>query len=281
MRHALPVLAGAILLASCSQSTVGIEVDDYDTKTVVLTFSPYEVDPMTKADVSIADLSKRLDVFIYEGDEEVTSIHQSKDDMESGFGSVSATLKSNKTYKIYAVAHKGNGPTTLEDGVMTWPDNKITETFYYSTTLSPNYTNQLNCVMHRIVGMFKFVIQDSLPENLASVTFSIAGTNLAYDVESGPVNPGEKVSIINNPTSGNDGTIFKIYCLAEDDLSTIDVTVTAKDSNGEVIETMTFEDVPLQAGYITTFKGKFFVTLEMVMGFKAPSEWSSFDEETF
>ena len=281
-RVILFAMAATTIIAACTREANTSENQDEDTIFVTISFTPYQVEPFTKTAVGIAQTSKLLDVYIYEGDEEVTAIHQNKDVAEQGFGTVFASLNKTKTYSIYAVSHKGNGAVTFEDGVFSWPDNKISDTFFYSGEFTPSSGTSLSCEMNRIVGMFKLKMLDAQPEDLAKVRFVIANTGLGYDVDDGPVNPGEKVTLISNPSSGNDGsTTFNIYCLATDETETIDITVTAMDAEDEVIEEKVFEDVPIKAGYVTTFKGTFFVTTEVNYGFTADNDWNLFDEEEY
>ena len=53
------------------------------------------------------------------------------------------------------------------------------------------------------------------------------------------------------------------------------------DADDAAIETKTFESVPIQAGYSTSYRGAFFITQGATMTFTAPDTWNSFDEETF
>ena len=235
---------------------------------------------MTKTAVDIADLSTRLDVYIACG-EDVIEFHQNKTE-DDGFGTISASLNKTKSYTVYAMAHKGSGPATLEDGIFSFTDNKITEALYCKVTFSPSLVTTLACSMSRIVGMFKLIMTDPLPEDLAKVRFTVADSYLGYGAEGTLENQGDKVSVINNPSSANDGsTTFKVYCLATNESATYDITVTALDSDDEVIEEKTFEDVALQAGYMTTYRGTFFVTTGLSISFSTPDEWASFDEETY
>ena len=285
MKKALFFAIACIAHASCTKvqqpSIAPVNNDNY--AIVSLSFYPYQIEPIaTKVNVSIADLSKRLDVFIVEG-ANVTAIHQNKDTQAEGFGSVSATLNKTKTYTLYAVAHKGSGEASLANSILTFADDKITDTFFYSTTFTPAETVNLSCLMHRIVGRFKLTMTDALPANLAKVQFTVSGSGLGYHVSGYSTNVGDKTSIINNPSSANDGTTtFNIYILADsDEPSPVDVTVTALDADDATIETKTFESVPIQAGYSTAYRGAFFITQAASMTFTAPDTWNNFDEETF
>lgn len=237
-------------------------------------------EPMTKTATDIADLSTRLDVYIVCG-EDILEFHQNKTEDES-FGSITTALNKTKTYTVYAMAHKGSGPSTMEDGVFTFTDNKITETLYCKVSFSPSLTTSLVCSMNRIVGMFKLIMTDPLPQGLAKVRFTVADTYLGYGINGTLENQGDKVSVINNPSSAQDGsTTFKVYCLAGEESDTFDITVTALNEDDEVIEEKTFQDVPLQAGYMSTYRGTFFVTTGMSVSFSTTDEWSSFEEESY
>ena len=73
---------------------------------VVLTFSPYETEAMTRAAQSVSAFATRLDIWLFEDGAEVTSVHQTKDD--DGFGTLTLTLDRRKIYTLYAIAHRSN-----------------------------------------------------------------------------------------------------------------------------------------------------------------------------
>ena len=286
MRKAIFALAAAIAFASCNREIITTNEPEkqpeiQETEMVTISFrSRITSEPMTKTATDIADLSTRLDVYIVCG-EDILEFHQNKTEDES-FGSITTALNKTKTYTVYAMAHKGSGPATMEDGVFTFTDNKITETLYCKVSFSPSLTTSLDCSMNRIVGMFKLIMTDPLPQGLAKVRFTVSDTYLGYGINGTLENQGDKVSVINNPSSAQDGsTTFKVYCLAGEESYTFDITVTALNEDDEVIEEKTFQDVPLQAGYMSTYRGTFFVTTGMSVSFSTTDEWASFEEESY
>ena len=168
------MLAATALLASCS-STESEEPSTANDQQVTLTFSPYEITPLstrsagdsrfsrevsTRAATSIASIATRLDIWLIEG-ENTTAIHQTSADAD--FGSVLVTLDKTKTYKLYAMGHKSAEVATLADGVISFSEDKIKESMFYSTTFSPSSTTSLSCLMHRIVAQFRFETTDAVP----------------------------------------------------------------------------------------------------------------------
>ena len=149
MKKMIFAAIAGMLLAGCSSDNM----EEQGEETVTLRFSGFQVETesMTRATSAIGDYVTKLDVWIYESGSEVSATHQSSGD--AGFGSLSLTLNKTKTYTLYAVAHKANGAATLADGVITWPDDKVTHSFFYSTTFTPATDTDMNCVMNRIVAM--------------------------------------------------------------------------------------------------------------------------------
>ena len=149
--------------AFCACANDASEVmEDEETELVTLTFSPYEQSAMartTRAATSIASVVNHLDVWITDGTT-TTDLHQTSTD--AGFGTVSMTLDKTKTYTLYAMGHKADG-ATLTDGVISFTDDKVTHSMYYTTTFSPATTTSLSCLMQRIVADFRLEITDDIP----------------------------------------------------------------------------------------------------------------------
>ena len=139
-------LAVGLTLTACEKSSEenvanGPAVDNQ--AEVVLTFSPYEMAAMTRAATSVATVVTHLDVWLVSGGD-VIALQQTKDDAD--FGTLSVTLDKTKTYTLYAVGHRADG-ATLSDGVISFVDDKITQSMFYTTTFSPSTTTELSCLM--------------------------------------------------------------------------------------------------------------------------------------
>ena len=122
-----------------STASIGINADTTEIESVTISFDFPEVSitPMTRANISEA--ASRLDVWIYENDSEVEAVHQSSSSV--GFGSVTLNLNKTKTYTLYAIAHKATAACELTDGIISFPDDKPKESFFYTTTFSPSITS--------------------------------------------------------------------------------------------------------------------------------------------
>jgi hypothetical protein len=260
---------------ACANDTSEV-MEDEETELVTLTFSPYEQSAMartTRTATSIASVVNHLDAWITDGTT-TTDIHQTNTD--AGFGTVSMTLDKTKTYTLYAMGHKADG-ATLSDGVISFTDDKVSHSMFYTTTFSPATTTNLSCLMTRIVADFRMEITDDIPAECKSLRFTISDVFDRWNVTTGGTHQLNRVSTINcNGTSA----IFNVYAIVTDAQTLHTVTVEALDENDGVIQERVFENVPLRNGYKTNYRGTFFIDTPMSMSFTV-NDWNEYDTVDF
>ena len=271
-----------ILLAAMAAMCVACSSDNDEKRVmepteVTLTFSPYQMEAMTRTAVSIADVVTHLDVWITDGTTEVAA-HQTNSD--AAFGSVTVTLDKTKTYTLYAVGHKADG-ATLSDGVISFTDDKVTHSMFYTTTFSPATTTSLSCEMQRIVAMFRLETTDAVPAECKKVRFTISDVFDRWSVTAGGTHQVNRVSTVSISSTANDGTVaISIYAIATDAQTLHTVTAEALNENDAVIQSRVFESVPLRNGYKTTYRGTFFIDTPMSMSF-AVNDWNEYETVDF
>lgn len=274
------MLLAVALLTACSS-----DVDETKTKSeksvqeVTLTFSPYQVDEMTRAVTSIAGIVTHLDVWLYESGREALAIHQSSDDAD--FGTVTATLDKTKTYTIYAVGHKAAGPATLANGIIAFPDDKTTHSMYFTTTFSPSTTTNLSCLMRRIVAQFRIETTDAVPADMKKIQITINDVFDHWSVTAGGTQLANHTHTISITSTAQDGTVaLNVFAIVTDAQTLHTVTVTGLDANsGVVLSPRVFVDVPLRNGYRTTYRGS--LRNESVTGTFTVEDWQEYDVINF
>lgn len=265
------IAAMAAVCVGCSSEKDERQVSE--PTNVTLTFSPYEVTAMTRTATSIATLVTHLDVWITDGTI-VTDLHQTSGDSE--FGSLSVTLDKTKTYTLYAVGHKADG-ATLSDGVISFTDDKVTHSMFYTTTFSPATITSLSCLMTRIVADFRLEITDDIPTNAAKFRFTIASVFDRWNVTTGATHGINRVSTINCVGTSS---IFNIYAITTNEQTLHTVTVEALDENDAVIQSRVFENVPLRNGYKTNYRGTFFIDSQFTSSFTV-NDWNEYETVDF
>ena len=263
-----------VLTACSSDNGEEPRVKSEEFTEVVLTFSPYEQTAMTRAATSVATVVTRLDVWLINGDD-VIALQQTSSD--AGFGTITATLDKTKTYTLYAVGHKCAEAATLSDGVVSFPDDKVTHSLWYTTTFSPATTTSLSCLMTRIVADFRLEITDDIPAECKSLRFTIASVFDRWNVTTGATHGIDRVSTINY---GGTSAIFNVYAIVTDAQTLHTITVEALDENDQEVQTRVFENVPLRNGYKTNYRGTFFIDTPMSMTFTV-NDWNEFDVVDF
>ena len=137
-------IALASIVCSCQKAEL-IEEEITETSTqldsVTIHFStPYTIEPFTRTATSIAPIVSHLDVYLIEGTN-TYGFHQIQTDDD--FGTLRVNLDRTKTYTLVAVAHKCNGNATISDGIITFPDEKVSHSMIYTTTFSPAVSMRL------------------------------------------------------------------------------------------------------------------------------------------
>lgn len=268
------VMVAIAALTACTNDGAGEVLND-ETAEVRMTFAPYEVEPMTRA--AVADYATRLDVWIYDGETEVQAVHQQGTD--EGFASLSLRLEKAKTYTVYAVAHKAAGAATLSNGVVSWPDDKVTHSFFYSHSFSPATTTTLSCLMERIVGNFRLEVTDKVPEGVARMTVDVGVSPTRWNVAGYGENAVSRVSSF-TPAVGSSPTLSVFLLAGSEEAEIYDITVTAYGGEDAVVQQRVFEDVPIRAGYRSTYRGSFFSSGVVSMTFTV-NDWVDYETVDF
>ncbi len=126
----------ALLLAACEKSIIdektGKEIPA-DTN-VILHFTQYEQEAFTRSATDITNLCSRLNIAIFDAEgTKVKTVAQKEGD--ASYGTVALSLAAG-TYRLVVIAHNCDGSATITSTEkVTFPNNKVTDTFFYYGTL--------------------------------------------------------------------------------------------------------------------------------------------------
>lgn len=252
---------------------------------VTLRFSPYEITPM-KTVSNIATVCSKLDIWIIDTvNNDTIVIHKQREGTGNNatFGNVTATLQTNKTYRLLAMAHNTDEMCTFENGIFAFSENKIKQTLYADTVFSPADGLSLNIVMQRIVGMFKMIVTDNVVDGVTGFRFHVFSAGCKWNIAGYSEDRGERIHTINGTTQNDYGyVVYNVYVMGDNMIDTLNVNITAEaiDSNGDAQETRYFENVPIKDGYITQYTGTFFITFDMGFSFGV-GDWGTFGNYTY
>ena len=270
------LFALALLTAACEKPILDIEDSSMVSGSaadanVILRISQFEqlpfiVDggsataPATRAATDITDLCTRLNIALFQDGTKVKTIAQKEDD--ASFGTVALTLAAG-TYQLVVIAHSGEGSATItSEEKVTFPNNKVTDTFYYYGDLVVSDSQQsYDLTLTRAVAMFRLVLTDEeMPSNVSKFKFYYVGGSSTFNPSSGYGCVNSKQTEVRTVSADFvSGTAFDIYTLphTEEDVLT-KLIVTALDANDNTVKERTFENVPVTRNQITRYTGSFF-----------------------
>ena len=241
---------------------------------------------VTRSATDVTALCSRLNIAIFDADgTKVKTVAQKEGD--ASYGTVAMTLAAG-TYQLVVIAHNGDGSATITSTEkVTFPNNKVTDTFYYYGDLVVTDAKQsYDLTLTRAVAMFRLVLTDeSVPPTVAKLKFYYLGGSSTFSPSAGYGCVNSKQTEVR--TIADDG-IYDIYTLphTEDDVLT-KLTVTALDENDNIVKERIFENVPVTRNQVTRYTGSFFgsggsgQTSDGTFRMTADPDWDSVNGYTF
>ena len=253
---------------------------------VILHFTMYDQEDFTRAATDITALCSRINLAVFDAEgTKVKTLAQKEGD--ASYGTVELSLAAG-TYKLVVMAHNCDGSATITSTEkVTFPNNKVTDTFYYFGDLVVGSEKQdYELSLTRAVAMFRLVLTDeTVPENVTKLKFYYTGGSSTFSPADGYGCVQSKQTEIR--AVAGDG-IYEIYTLphSEDDVLT-KLTVTALDANDNAIRERVFENIPIVRNQVTRYTGRFFgeggsgATGSGDFHLTADPEWDSVNDYTF
>ena len=171
---------------------------------------------------------------------------------------------------------------------MTFPNNKVTDTFYYYGDLVvTSEVQSYDLTLTRAVAMFRLVLtDDEIPSSVTKFKFYYTGGSSTFSPSAGYGCVNSKQTEIRTVAPGM--TTFDIFTLphTEDDILT-KLTVTALDANDNTVKERIFENIPVTRNQITRYTGNFFgsggsgQTSDGTFRLTADPDWDSVSGYTF
>ena len=247
------------MLTACEKPILGEdEVGDSPADAnVILRFTQFEQEAFTRAATDITSLCSRLNIAIFNSEgTKVKTVAQKEGDAD--YGTVALSLAEG-TYQLVVIAHNCEGSTTITSTEkVTFPNNKVTDTFYYYGDLVvTSETQNYDLTLTRAVAMFRLVLTDeNIPSAVAKFKFYYTGGSSTFSPKDGYGCVNSKQTELR--TVASDG-VYEIFTLphTEEDVLT-KLTVTVLDANDNTINERIFENVPVVRNQVTRYTGSFF-----------------------
>ena len=244
----------AVFICGCEKMVIDDDVYSKGDNGGNVTLHITQTEDATRSSV-ISDVCGRLNVAVFDaGGQKVKAIAQTVAD--AGFGSVSMSLAAGN-YTVVAIGHNCTGSATITSAdKVTFPNNKVTDTFSYFGRLTVTGDRQdVDIRMKRAVAMIRLHLTDEMAamNDVAQFKFYYLGGSSTFS-------PSTGYGCVNSKQTeyrafSDDG----VYCLYTLPHSANDVltkmTVTALDASDNALGEIIIENVPVTVNKITDCTG--------------------------
>lgn len=207
----------------------------------------------------LGDVCGRVSFVIFNGDDKVKAVNQKSSDKD--FGKASISLDKG-TYTLVVIAHNGTGnPTFSSPEEIKFPDNKVTETFYYCGSVDIDGAQDCDITLKHAVAMFRLTMNDATPQGVNRMKFYYTGGSSTFDAVTGYGCVNSKQTEYRDVSADayEGRSSYEVYTFPHSDGKALKMDVSALSSDGTtVLYSKTFEDVPVVVNQITEYTGTFF-----------------------
>ena len=232
---------------------------------VILHFTQYEQESFgssahrsaTRTATDITQFCTRLNIAVFDSTgTKIKTLAQKQSD--SDYGTVGLALEPG-TYHLVVIAHNCEGSATItSQEKVTFPNNKVTDTFYYYGDLVATDAKQsYDLTLTRAVAMFRLVLTDAdFPANVSKLKFYYLGGSSTFSPKAGYGCVNSKQTEL-RPVAAD--SIYEIFTMphTEDDVIT-KLTITALDADDNALKERTFQNIPITRNQVTRYTGSFF-----------------------
>ena len=216
---------------------------------------PFENTTISRASTEMSELCSRLQFAVFKDGEKKKNISQQAG--AAGFGEATISLPEGD-YQLVVMGHSCTGTATITDlEKITFPSNKVTDTFYYYGTFTVgNDSKTVELDLKRAVAMLRFNLTQPLTENIKQLKFLYTGGSSTFSAITGFGSVNSRQTEIRDVTSGQ--KVFEVYTFPHAQEGKLKVTITALDANGTEIAETVMEDIPVEVNKISVYNGVLF-----------------------
>lgn len=253
----LALISTLIMAAFCHQSCFGpLSESDLQSPLPQLTFS-------TRAEGSGS--YSRLDLALFDAEgERVVKVNQKQSDATFDYPTFRLAPGD---YQLVAIAHSGTGAATLTSLTeVTFPSNKVTDTFYYCLPVTISDTDtHLEATLHRAVSMVRIIITDAdIPDEFYQLKLYYTGGSSTFSPSAGfgsVQSRQTEIRLLSEASRTADGhLIFEVYTFPHEATDELRITLTPQDADAQPLlaQDILLPSVPIQLNHITECEGKIF-----------------------
>lgn len=239
-------------------------------KDLTFQIEEYSVKPMATTRATTTKDFKYIEAALYtkDGNGEYTRVQLvEKSSTDPEFMKVEFKQVKYGNYTLVIIGHVADSHAIMTNPkAISFANDFVPQMQYYTQelTVDANSSGSSSVALKLGIASFEVVLLEAIPTNVTTIALTIDGTAKAFNAITGT--GAEAVQRITSTSPSAKGEPNKklsvsLWLMKEkEELGTSSVTIKmdAIDSADANVATHTFSGVPLQRGYITTYKGNFF-----------------------
>jgi len=253
----------ALLTISCEKADLSL-LNQAKTKEITFCLAgdlQMEQHAMTRA--LTADGKQLTDLWLLDYDQDgnlLQQLHKTADDADQQSPTMALTYG---THTIYAIASRGTGAEiSTEDKTVTWATTSDTFWAKAELTVSDGTSNTQELQMARVATKLQVVVQDAMPSAVATVDVTPQTWYYGLDYTTGEATAAAtattRTMTIPATKAGQTGVALSLYGISPATDWTTDVSITAKDADGNTVGTASKAAVPMARNRVTVLSGSLF-----------------------
>jgi len=253
------------VLSSCEKGYVGAdegETEKAQSGNITLHVASVETIDFSNvassnSSTELASLFTRLQFAVFQDGSRQALVSQQSTDAD--FGKATLTLAEG-TYQLVVMGHNCTGNATITDlAKITFPNNKVTDTFYYYGVITVGSdAKTIDVELKRAVSMFRVSLPEALPDSVAQLKFYYTGGSSTFSATAGYGSVNSKQTEIRDVAAGQ--KVFEVYTFPHEAQDVLKMTITALDAAGNELYQCTLDSVSVEINKITVYSGDLFNT---------------------
>jgi len=239
--------------------------------------SIYDNDNEGDVNATLAQLTTRIDYAIFRSGSKIAKGSQTND--ATNYGTISAEIDDGAVI-VVIIAHNGLGKATINSAEeVKFASNKTTDTFYALLETNVTKGGTYNLTVKRAVAMYRLVVTDALPSNLAQMKFYYTGGSSTFNPTTGYGCVNSRQTELRDVAESQIGTTynaFSIFTFPHQETDELKIKITALNAGGATIIERTFDGITVKRNVITQQVCAFFSTGETYGDTTSPTDGSSF-----
>jgi len=221
-----------------------------------------EPQPRTKSDTELRDLCCKIEYYVYKegSDDYLESQSILSDNLD--FGEVNIKLPVGN-YKVVFIAYSTNVESEVEENIMTFPSG-YGDIFHtvYTLKVEPAQKVEKDILLYRIVSKIEFVATDAIPDNMGTFKINRKQHTKQLDLLTGlgvfQSTSDTKLFTIKPEDKGKTGKSFEYLTFVNPQQASVSVTLTAEDTEGEVLRSRDVNNIKPIANRIIRYTGRLY-----------------------